>query len=51
MGLLDTEHSWYADFTKKEQYTDVTKFGVSLGIPDYQLDFSPHIKEWESNHC
>ena len=35
------------DRSKKEQYKDVTKYGVSLGIPDYQLDFSPHIKEWE----
>jgi len=35
------------DRSKPEQYQDVTKYGVSLGIPDYQLDFSPHIKEWE----
>lgn len=35
------------DRSKPEQYNDVTKYGVSLGIPDYQLDFSPHIKEWE----
>ena len=35
------------DRSKKEQYDEVTKYGVSLGIPDYQLDFSPHIKEWE----
>ena len=35
------------DRSKPEQYSDVTKCGVSLGIPDYQLDFSPHIKEWE----
>jgi len=33
--------------SQPEQYADVTKYGVSLGIPDYQLDFSPHIKEWE----
>ena len=32
---------------KPEQYSDVTQYGVSLGIPDYQLDFSPHIKEWK----
>ena len=37
------------DRSKKEQYDEVTKYGVSLGIPDYQLDFSPHIKEWERN--
>ncbi len=35
------------DRSKPEQYQDVTKYGVSLGIPDYQLDFSPHIKEWK----
>lgn len=35
------------DRSKKEQYDDVVKFGLTLGIPDYQLDFSPHIKEWE----
>ena len=33
--------------SKPEQYDDVTKYGLSLGIPDYQLDFTPHIKEWE----
>jgi len=35
------------DRSKKEQYNDVVKFGISLGIPDYQLDFSPQIREWE----
>jgi hypothetical protein len=32
---------------KREEYDEVKKYGVSLGIPDYQLDFSPDIKEWE----
>ncbi|MEO6077190.1 MAG: hypothetical protein ABIP54_00185, partial [Candidatus Andersenbacteria bacterium] len=35
------------DRSKKEQYDQVTAFGISLGIPDYQLDFSPHIEEWK----
>jgi len=35
------------DRSTPEQYDDVTKYGISLGIPDYQLDFTPHIKEWE----
>lgn len=34
------------DRSKKEQYDEATKYGLTLGIPDYQLDFSPHIKEW-----
>ena len=25
-------------------YAEVTRYGVSLGIPDYQLDFSPEVK-------
>lgn len=33
------------DRTNKEQYAAVVKYGVSLGIPAYQLDFSPVIKE------
>lgn len=35
------------DRRSKEQYDQATQFGLSLGIPDYQLDFSPHIKEWQ----
>ena len=33
--------------TSKEQYDEATKYGISIGIPDYQVDFSPHIKKWE----
>jgi len=29
---------------KREQYDKVTKYGISLGIPEYQLNFSPDIK-------
>ncbi|MBI3956447.1 MAG: hypothetical protein HY340_00455 [Candidatus Kerfeldbacteria bacterium] len=35
------------DRTKKEEYDKATAYGVTLGIPDYQLDFSPHVKQWE----
>ena len=35
------------DRSKPEQYQKVTEYGLTLGIPDYQLDFSPHIKEWK----
>jgi hypothetical protein len=33
--------------SKPEQYKEVTKYGISLGIPDYQLDFSPTIAQWQ----
>lgn len=32
---------------KKEEYDEATKYGISLGIPEYQVDFSPYVKEWE----
>ncbi len=31
------------DRSNKEQYDEATKYGISIGIPDYQVDFSPHI--------
>jgi hypothetical protein len=36
------------DRTKKEQYDKATKYGISIGIPDYQLDFSQYIKRAKS---
>jgi len=35
------------DRSKSKQYQKVVKYGLSLEIPDYQLDFTPDIKEWE----
>lgn len=29
---------------KTEEYEKVKQYGISLGIPDYQLDFSPDVK-------
>jgi hypothetical protein len=35
------------DRSKPGEYTQAVEFGMSLGIPDYQLDFSPQIEEWK----
>lgn len=35
------------DRTKKAAYLAATDYGLTLGIPDYQLDFSPHIVHWQ----
>ncbi len=35
------------DRSSKEQYDEATKYGLTLGIPEYQLDFSPHIQQWQ----
>jgi len=33
--------------TNKKQYEEAKNYGLSLGIPSYQVDFHPDIKEWE----
>ncbi|MBU1075032.1 hypothetical protein KJ705_03050 [Patescibacteria group bacterium] len=35
------------DREKIDEYEDVTHYGISIGIPDYQVDFSPQAKRWE----
>lgn len=35
------------DRTDKKQYDEATAYGISIGIPDYQVDFSPHLTQWE----
>ncbi len=35
------------DRTDKKQYDEATAYGISIGIPDYQVDFSPHLRQWE----
>ena len=29
-----------------DEYQAATDYGISLGIPEYQVDFSPHVKMW-----
>ncbi len=37
---------FYIDRKSKEQYDEATRYGISLGIPDYQLDFAlRHLKK------
>ena len=38
---------FYIDRTSKEQYDEAKNYGISLGIPEYQVDFHPEVKEWE----
>ena len=33
------------DRSKPRTYDEIKKYGLKLGIPEYQLDFSPDIKE------
>jgi hypothetical protein len=33
-----------------DEYKAVTKYGIDLGIPAYQMDFTPHIVEFAKLH-
>ncbi len=33
--------------TKIEEYKEATKYGISIGIPDYQVDFDDSIPKWK----
>lgn len=35
------------DRTQKAEYQAATDYGLTLGIPDYQLDFAPNVVQWE----
>jgi len=35
------------DRASKEQYGEAKKYGISLGIPEYQVNFHTDIKEWK----
>lgn len=35
------------DRTSKSQYDEAKQYGISLGIPEYQVDFHPDVKQWE----
>ena len=35
------------DRGSKAQYDEAKEHGISLGIPEYQVDFHPEVKQWE----
>ena len=46
--VIDTGRFFHiTDRTDKKQYDEATAYGITTGIPDYEVDFSPHLKQWE----
>lgn len=45
--IIFRDKVFFVDRTKKEQYDEATRYGIQIGIPKYQVDFSSHIKIWE----
>jgi len=38
---------FYIDRKSKEQYDEAKSYGISLGIPEYQVDFHPEVEKWK----
>jgi len=38
---------FFIDRRSEEQYDEAKKYGISLGIPEYQVDFHPNVVEWK----
>ena len=42
--IIFRDKVFYIDRKSKEQYGEAKHYGISLGIPEYQVDFAPHYK-------
>jgi len=45
--IIFRDKVFYIDRKSKEQYDEAKCYGISLGIPEYQVDFAPDDKIWE----
>ncbi len=45
--IIFRDKIFYIDRTSKEQYDEAKRYGILLGIPEYQVDFHPEVEEWE----
>lgn len=45
--IIFRDKIFYVDRKSKEQYDEVKRYGILLGIPEYQVDFHPEVAEWE----
>ncbi|MBI2051264.1 hypothetical protein HYT33_00720 [Candidatus Roizmanbacteria bacterium] len=45
--IIFRDKIFYIDRKSKEQYDEARRYGISLGIPEYQVDFHPEVAEWE----
>ena len=45
--IIFRDKAFFIDRKSKEQYDEAKHYGISLGIPEYQVDFAPDDKIWE----
>ncbi len=45
--IIYRDKIFFVDRQSQEQYDDAKNYGMSLGIPEYQVDFHPKVEKWE----
>jgi hypothetical protein len=45
--IIFRDKIFYIVRKSKEQYDEAKRYGISLGIPEYQVDFHPEVEEWK----
>ncbi len=45
--IIFRDKVFYIDRKNKEQYDEAKHYGLSLGIPEHQVDFHPDVEDWE----
>lgn len=45
--IIFRDKIFYIDRKSKEQYDEAKRYGISLGIPEYKVDFAPDDEIWE----
>lgn len=41
--IIFRDKVFYIDRRKKEQYEEARRYGISLGMPEYEVDFVPNV--------
>ena len=45
--IIYTNEIFFINRTSQQEYDEARDYGISIGIPEYQVDFHPEIKKWE----
>ena len=45
--IIFPDKVFFVDRRSEEQYDEAKEYGISLGIPPYQVDFHPEVIEWK----
>ena len=45
--IIFKDKVFFIDRRRKEEYDEAKRYGISLGIPEYQVDFHPEVVEWK----